>query len=358
MRNIISYDEIPLSDGKQKIYLRMEETDPNFYINLMLKGYRIVDNIYETDKNTIYVTRRREEVLRKKDISKSITSEEYYDDLKERIELSLKCNGVEKPWTTNFSYDDLINHKYQVPFVLKNELMNNGKEKFLIETEEDYENLIKACTVLLNKDIMFYNYFITGNKRYIIDYNSYLNENFTVQEYVHTPSKFNTSVRLLTSPSEDLLYGSLKYNDINDKCDNTTLLGVLLHDVYPLSTKSIVSNTAQGGKNIPIGEKKYNIFEKNLLYRHRVDDYSFFRVVEAAKNVHKEYEDELGILCGFDFIYDSQKEKWFWLEHHTKPLFPDYARRQGLSYDSYEDKRKAQGQVRATALTLTLQKKR
>ena len=37
----------------------------------------------------------------------------------------------------------LIEHKYKLPFVFKNENANGGKEKFLISTEEDYESRVR-----------------------------------------------------------------------------------------------------------------------------------------------------------------------------------------------------------------------
>ena len=39
-----------------------------------------------------------------------------------------------------------------------------------------------------------------------INYNDYLNLNFTVQDYIQTPTDYNTTVRILTSSSNDLLY--------------------------------------------------------------------------------------------------------------------------------------------------------
>lgn len=357
MQRIISYDEIPNSDRTHSIYFRME-TDPKLYMNLMSKGYKLINDIRKADENTIYVTRKRQELLCNRSFFKDITSEEYVFELKKRIQDSLEEKKIEKPQTTIFSYYDLIEHKYKIPFVLKNENINRGKEKFLIATEEDYENLINACKYLLNRKIMDFNFIITGNIEYNIDYDSYLNKNFTVQEYIHTPSEFNTSVRLLTSSSKDLLYGCLKYNESSNYTDDRTLIEYLLHDIYPLSSKSIVSNTAKGGKNIVVGEKKYNCCEKMLLDRHKINSDAFSSLVESAANVHEEYKSELGIICGFDFIYDTQKEKWYWLELHDKPLVQDYAEKQGLEYKTSEERTTVDGRVRATALALTLKKTR
>ncbi len=343
MERIISYDELPRSNG-QSIYLRME-TDPKLYITLLSKGYKIINNINDSNKSTIFVTGRRQD-------TKCNSSEEYKRTVDSNIQDSLKSNGIVKPNTINFSYSDLVNHKYQIPFVLKNENQNGGREKFLISTEEDYENLICACTALINRKLSN----DSTDLRERINYNKYLNLNFTVQEYIPTPTDYNTTVRILTSSSNDLLYAALKYK-MPDKCkDDTTLLGHLLREVFPLSTNSIVSNTLSGGKNILIGESNYSNFEESLLKKHNINTEQFYNLLNASQSVHEEYKSELGIICGFDYIYDAEREKWFLLEYHSRPMVGDYSRRQGISYESSEDRLVAEGRVRATALNLTLKK--
>ena len=54
MEKIISYEEIPFSNG-ENIYLR-NETDPKLYVSLLLKGYKVIKNISDADEKTIYVT--------------------------------------------------------------------------------------------------------------------------------------------------------------------------------------------------------------------------------------------------------------------------------------------------------------
>ena len=72
--------------------------------------------------------------------------------------------------------------------------------------------------------------------------------------------------------------------------------------------------------------------------------------------MHEECKRELGIICGFDYIYDQERKEWFLLEYHSRPMVGEYAKRQGLSYDTVEDKLTAEGRVRATALSLVLKK--
>ena len=345
MERIIDYNELPRSKG-QSIYFRME-TDPKLYVSLMSKGYRIINHISDSDKSTIYLTGRRQD-------RNCNSFDEYKNIVDNNIQSTHKENGIVKPNTYKFSLKDLINYKYKIPFVLKNENQNGGREKFLINTEEDYENLILACTFLINKKR-------NNNSTDIreqINYNKYLNLNFTVQEYIPTPSKYNTTVRILTSSSNDLLYAALKYKEPNKYIDDTTLLGYLLGNIFPLSTKSIVSNTLSGGKNILIGEDNYIDFEESLLKEHNIDTDQFINLLDTSKKVHNKYESELGIICGFDYIYDKDKKKWFLLEYHSRPMVGDYSKRQNISYESKEDRVTAEGRVRATALNLKLQKTR
>ena len=149
MEKIISYEEIPFSNG-ENIYLR-NETDPKLYVSLLLKGYKVIKNISEANEKTIYVTGRRQDYLCK-------TYEEYRNKVINSIDNSFMNNDIIRPNTLSFSYEDLFNYKYKIPFVLKNENQNGGREKFLINNEEDYENLIKACKVLLNKKIIDFNF--------------------------------------------------------------------------------------------------------------------------------------------------------------------------------------------------------
>lgn len=347
MERIISYDELPYCVG-QSVYLRLE-TDPKLYISLLSKGYHLISDITEANESTVYVTGRRQDY-------ECFNFNDYKAKVDRRIQETLKEYGVTKPNTVNFSYQDLINYKYKLPFVLKNENQNGGREKFLIKTEEDYENLLAACDFLIDRSLMFLTPIDPSDPRYKINYDEYLKINFTVQEYVETPSEYNTTARLITSPSNDLLYGALKYKKPEPYIDNTSLLGYLLSEVYPLSTPSIVSNTLRGGENVLLGEQNYPHFEVKLLEVHNIKSEQFEQLVDTAKKVHEKFKSELGIICGFDFIYDKEKEKWFLLEYHSRPMVGDFSKRQGIKYETREDRLTAEGRVRATALSLVLKK--
>ncbi len=347
MERIITYDELPYAYG-QSIYLR-DETDPNLKVSLLNKGYNVVDNVIDADPTTIFVTGRRQAYICR-------NMEQYRSVIDVCIRDSLKVDGIVKPITTKVNLIDLYNYKYRVPFVFKNENQNGGREKFLIETEDDYENLLCALDVLFDRNLRMLLPYNPNDPRCRINYDEYIGTNFSIQEYIESPTEFNTTIRLLTSSSNDLLYAVLKYKKPEVLKDRTTLLGYLLSEVYPLSTDSIVSNTLSGGSNLLLGQDKYTDFEKELLRKHCIDSEEFAKVVQATKDVHEKYSSELGIICGFDYIYDRFKKKWFLLEYHSRPMLGDYSRRQGIEYGDKDSRRIADGRIRATALALTLKK--
>ena len=84
----------------------------------------------------------------------------------------------------------------------------------------------------------------------------------------------------------------------------------------------------------------------------------FESLVETTKAAHREFNSELGIICGFDYIYDYEKNQWYLLEYHSRPMLGDYSKRQGIAYGTKEERLEAEGRIRATALTKTLKKTR
>ena len=349
MERMISYNELPEGMG-QKIYLRLAP-DPIFYLNLLRKGYRIVNNTRDVDEDTIYVSGVRQ-AYECFDLDKEKTS---FD---KKIRKLLSDEGIEKPATRDFRFRDLIEYKYKIPFVLKNEIINGGKEKFLIATEEDYQNLINACTFLIYRMHKINSPYPEGDKRNNIDYDSYLNSLFSVQEYIETPTRYSTSIRVLTSSSDDVLAAFLKYNTPERITDETSLLGYLLREVFPLSTNTITSNTLTGGNNLLIGKANCSREEQMILDKHNIPSDGYYNLINAAKRAHSKCGRELGILCGFDFIYDESRNKWFLLEYHGRPMVGDYAVENGLPYKSKEDRIVSDERTRATALSLALKKRR
>ena len=83
----------------------------------------------------------------------------------------------------------------------------------------------------------------------------------------------------------------------------------------------------------------------------------FDELVQTSLDVHEANKKELGIICGFDYIYDQETDNWHLLEYHSRPMVGDYSKRQGIPYVTKEDRITAEGMVRATALNKVLTKK-
>ena len=94
-----------------------------------------------------------------------------------------------------------------------------------------------------------------------------------------------------------------------------------------------------------------------LLKQHNIKSSKFEDLVDTSLKVHEANKEELGIICGFDFIYDQERDNWHLLEYHSRPMVGDYSKRQGISYKTKEDRITAEGRVRATALVKTLRKR-
>ena len=195
MERIISYKDLPMGFGKV-VYFRME-TDPKLYFTLLAKGYKVINHVDKADEDTIYITGKRQ-------VYDCNSREEYKTIVDNKMSDILGDKNITKPNTCRFNYKDLKERKYKLPFVLKNESQNGGREKFLIATEQDYENLISACEFLSSNKLKQMIRFDEDDLKTKINYDDYLHLNFTVQDYIQTPSEYNTTVRILTSSSTTL----------------------------------------------------------------------------------------------------------------------------------------------------------
>ncbi len=341
VERVIRYEDIPYGNG-QTVYIRAE-TDPFLHLKLSMKGYRIISDISRADENTLFITGQRQ-----------VGDPSFQRDYQNVVDVLSSEYSINKPHTEYVNGLKLISRGYKLPFVFKNESINGGKEKFLIATEEDYDKLISMYL-----GINYFSFVRTEDFLYHSrDYRHYIDRHFVIQEYVNTPSVYNTSLRVLTSSSGEVMYSALKYKEpvVSNEC--TSLISYWLTIMDPLSTKSIVSNTLSGGSNVLIGAGRYTPLEERLLADHSIGNEEFNRVMQAASQAHVACRTELGNICGFDFIFDNVKKIWHLLEYHEKPMVGDYVRRQDISYKTKGEHLVADGLVRATSLVLELKRKK
>ena len=111
MQRIINYSEIPESEG-ETIYIKMDEVDPKLYLTLMAKRYRLVSDIRKADESTIYLNGQRQ-------ISGVSGRKAYIEKVNDEMQYLFHNKDINKPRTVRFSFIDLLNFEYKIPFVLK-----------------------------------------------------------------------------------------------------------------------------------------------------------------------------------------------------------------------------------------------
>ena len=250
-------------------------------------GYNVIEDNQEIDENTFFL------VLEKGIYPQS----EIYYKTEELILPILNKYNIDKPETFAFT-QDISNFQYS--FVVKNELEHGGKDKYLIKNEDNFND------------------FINSNNNY---------QDYVIQRYINTPTRYNTSLRVITSASGDILCSSLLY------AENS------------LKNESIVSNVLSGGHGILLEKDYYSEFEQQILSKHNINIYTGFlpdNVHSACTLIAEKLNRYLGAICGFDFIYCKEEQKWYYLECHDFPMLFPYVECYNLPYKiptaNYADK--------------------
>lgn len=200
------------------------------------------------------------------------------------------------------------------PAVLKNEIMNGGKDKFLIETEEQLEIIKK-----------FYNDF-SNNREYSEIFSCCI-----FQQLIETPTKYATYMRVLMSASGDVMGASLKYSRIEEqKRKAAGPLEKYFWDEkseYYLNCKRMFNYYSDGG-NIVFPQPKYSSEKREILEAHNINPNDVrvpSDVLEVSSSIAHNCNKELGIICGIDFIYNKNDNKWYYLEIQGFPAIEEWA---------------------------------
>lgn len=200
------------------------------------------------------------------------------------------------------------------PAVLKNELMNGGVDKFLIETPEQLEIIKKFYTD-------FY-----SNKEYVQQLKCSI-----FQQLIETPTRYKTYMRVLMSASGDVMGASLKYSNVNEQKRNPQ--GPLekyfwdKDSKYYLNCKGMFNYYSNGG-NISFSQPRYSDEKKAILKEHGIDPNNPSipdEVLEVASLIAQNCNRELGIMCGIDFIFNELDKKWYYLEIQAFPAIEEWA---------------------------------
>lgn len=349
---------------------------------LYAMGYKIVTDSKTVDNGAFFFTPCLDKHI-------NDTKEDYVAKKKNKIELCLMDEGITEPLTVSFPVDSFPNSLPSLPLVLKNEESQGGIEKFLIKTPEQLEKLKKFYNEINSYDRKRsieevkrkYSYYENlefdengrSNRGICIDFVDYKKEfhkNMILQRFVKTPTQYNTSLRVLTSSSGDILCSSLKYSvpSINNDKKYYGLFDRYLSDPsspYFLGSESIISNTVAGGNSILLGKDNYSELEQEILIFHGIDPNKSDlpkNVMDACINMAINCSREVGAICGIDFIFDEEERSWKFLEEHEYPMLSSYAEKHNLPYDPnaidfYTTNQLLDINVRLQALALTMQKK-
>ncbi len=276
-----------------------------FIKSLEEQGFVITNDKRDNDPDIIYFIMNNEAIVcEEESIGK-------YKELFDKRMFEVGGPNINYPYSLHI--EEYFNHPF-FPAVFKNESTNAGKDKFLIENEEQLEIF----------------------KRFYNDYKKQdtYKEQFDCsifQQLIETPTENRTYMRVLMSASGDVLGASLKYS--RPQMQERNLQGTFeRHLLDPKSPYYINSkpmfNYYSGGGNINFGQQNLNYSDREILKTHGLDpDHPEVpsEVLEVAANIACNANKELGIMCGIDFIMNKIDGKWYYLEVQAFPAIGEWA---------------------------------
>lgn len=301
--------------------------------------YMINNPIEKARLRTLLEQKRREFIKKLENEGFEVTTNK--EDLPNAIYLIMNNIALTDLDTSIYDYQQLFNARMQeaggkemnvpytvsvkeyfanpfFPAVFKNTATNGGADKMLIENMEQ-----------LSKIKQFYE----ENKNYFL-----VMEQFSMcvfQEYIETPTKYSTYIRVLMGASGDIMGASLKYSSVvsEDKPLNDFFEKVFCNpqSKYFLNCKNMFGYYSFGGE-ILFTQPRYSDEKKAILEAHNIDkDHpevpEEIRIVAA--NIMQECNKELGIIVGFDFIQNAKNGKWYYLENQAFPAVDEWAKAKG-----------------------------
>ncbi len=373
----INLPDVPISQSNP-VYEAYKELFKYLFEN----GYKVVTDSSMVGNDAFFLTPCLDKHINN-------TKEDYAFKKKNKIDFYLNSEGITEPFSISFPTDSFPEILPSLPFVLKNEEGQGGTEKFILRTPEqiailkrfyneiNFYDRQKRIEIVKRQWSCFPDLEFDENGRSnrgisidFVDYKKEFHQNMRIQKFIKTPTKYNTSLRVLTSSSGDILASSLKYSEssTNTKEKYYGLFDRYLSDPsspYFLSSESIVSNTIAGGNSILLEKDSYSELEQEILRAHGINPNNAIvppDVMNACVKIASNCSREIGAICGLDFIYDAEEKNWKYLEEHEYPMLYSYAEKYNLPYDCNADDFYTTNQLldlraRLHALVLTMKKK-
>lgn len=206
-----------------------------------------------------------------------------------------------------------------LPCVFKNATANRGEDKYLIESKEQLEKILGLFELPESKEIS-------------------LKSQFVVQEYIKGLDAINSSLRVITTCTGEILCPLFLYNDAVTSKTNIKKYGIgrfnpceYLIDKeskYYLNAQNIVSNYSSGGKAVSLNQKsELSTEEEIILWMHGFDVENLIlpqEVVDSCKVIAENYGTSKGVVLGIDFIFNSLNSEWYYLEANRNPSVDGY----------------------------------
>ena len=250
-------------------------------------------------------------------------NDDYLTDLDRKIMATLEKKEIAKPIT--ISYFDYFSSEQSLkpPFVIK-DAMSFGLGRRALVSNSEQLNILQEFWALDSDDKKFFS-------------------DVVIQEYVETPTKYNTSLRVLVSSCGEVMCAALKCAEPQELgrdsylSDNDWFNRIFFNESSPyfLGGETIGSNTFDGLKGILLGISNYSKAERQILIAHGIDPQNCEVPEEirlACQEVMKDWGKELGAICAMDFIYDVKNKKWKYLNNTRFPGLEPYASKYGIPF--------------------------
>lgn len=308
------------------------------------EGFEIITDKYNVPCDAIYLTMN--------DIAtcdENVKDEIWKKEFDKKI---FEAGGEKLNYPKSLKMEEFFENPF-FPVVLKNEFQNGGKDKFLIETDEQLQ-IIKN---------FYYDHINDNNYKKIFDLCIF-------QHYITTPTNYKTYMRVLMSASGDVMGASLKYSLVRKTVLNE--LGPLQKHFCDSSSKYFLDSKQMfgyysGGESIFFGLPYYGYEKRKILKAHGIDEENPQvpqDVLEVSKAITQKCNNMLGVMCGIDFIQDETDKKWYYLENQAFPAIDEWAVIKGIKLpkqrgiEGYLKLLEIEKEARYEALTLLMNKRK
>lgn len=282
-----------------------------FVARLEKEGFVVTYDKNDIDDDTVCLIMDENSICK----DPTVPIEIYKKDFDKRMFAS---GGEKLNYPHSVTVEEFFNNPF-FPAVFKNELMNGGIDKFLIETPEQLEIIKK-----------FYNDF-SWNPQIMNAFNLSI-----FQQLIETPTNHKTYMRVLMSASGDVMGASLKYSRVSSsKREPEGIFEPFFCDEnseYFLNCSGMFNYYSEGG-NISFSQPRYSFENSRILQEHGIDPSAPTipdDVLEVASNIATKCNQELGIMSGIDFILNKYDNKWYYLEIQAFPAIEEWAVTKGI----------------------------